>query len=164
MVTEWDLVARVALAFGLSFLVGFERQIRGGPAGDRTYALAGTAAAVVAGVAVTKAAPNAIAGVVTGVGFIGGALVFRQGPAAVLRGLTSAAAVFTTATIGIAAGAGYPWLAVLSTVLVLLLLEVRYLPLLRYLDARRYVERFSADDDPPTAPRSRGKPPPPGAT
>ena len=77
MPTEWDLVARVALAFGLSFVIGFERQIRGGPAGDRTYALAGTAAAVVAAVAVQKGAGNAIAGVVTGVGFIGAALVNR---------------------------------------------------------------------------------------
>jgi putative Mg2+ transporter-C (MgtC) family protein len=159
--TEWDLVARVALAFGLSFLVGFERQIRGGPAGDRTYSLAGTAAAIIAAVAVTKAAPNAIAGVVTGVGFIGGAMVFRQGASGMLRGLTSAAAVFTTATIGVAAGAGYPWLAVLSTVFALLVLEVRYLPVLRYLDSRRYVGMFTADEDPPTAGRRRGAGQPP---
>jgi len=155
-------VARVALAFGLSFIVGFERQIRGGPAGDRTYALAGTAAGVIAAVAVTRAAPNAIAGVVTGVGFIGGALVFRQGPEAVLRGLTSAAAVFATATIGVAAGAGYPWLAVVTTAITLLVLEVRYLPVLRYLDARRYVGRFAPDEDPPGEGRRRGARQPPG--
>ena len=163
MPTEWDLVARVALSFGLSFVIGFERQIRGGPAGDRTYALVGTAAAVVSAVAVLKGAGNAIAGVVTGVGFIGAALVFRQGPAGMLRGLTSAAAVFTTATIGVAAGAGYPWLAVLTTAFVLLVLEVRYIPFLRYLDSRRYVGRFTPDEDPPSAPRSRGRRTPSGS-
>ena len=41
--SEWDLVGRVALGFGLTFVVGFERELRGGPAGDRTYALIGTA-------------------------------------------------------------------------------------------------------------------------
>jgi putative Mg2+ transporter-C (MgtC) family protein len=160
--TEWDLVARVALAFGLSFVIGFERQLRGGPAGDRTYGLVGTAAGVVAAVGVTKASPQAIAGVVTGVGFIGGALVFRQGPEQMLRGLTSAAAVFATAAIGIAAGAGYAWLAIVTTVVALLVLELRYLPALRYLDARRYVGRFTGDDDPPVARRQRGSPPVPG--
>jgi putative Mg2+ transporter-C (MgtC) family protein len=162
--TEWDLVARVALGFGLSFVVGFEREIRGGPAGDRTYSLVGTAAAVVAAVAVLNGAGNAIAGVVTGVGFIGAALVFRQGPAEMLRGVTSAAAVFTTATIGVAAGAGYPWLAVLTTVFVLLVLEVRYIPLLRYLDSRRYVGRFAPDEDPPAEVGRRGAGPPPSGS
>jgi putative Mg2+ transporter-C (MgtC) family protein len=156
--TEWDLVARAALAFGLSFVIGFERQVRGGPAGDRTYALVGTAAAVVSAVAVLKGAGNAIAGVVTGVGFIGAALVFR-GVSSQLRGLTSAAAVFTTATIGVAAGAGYPWLALVSTGLVLLVLEIRYLPFLRYLDSRRYIGFFTPDDSPPSERRRRHTPP-----
>jgi len=156
--TEWDVVARVVLAFGLTFIIGFERQLRGGPAGDRTYSLVGTAAAVIAAIAVLKGAGNAIAGVVTGVGFIGGALVFRQGADAQLRGLTSAAAVFTAATIGVAAGAGYPWLAVVSTGLVLLTLEVRFIPALQYLDARRYLGRFMPDDDPPTPSRRRDPP------
>jgi putative Mg2+ transporter-C (MgtC) family protein len=56
--------------------------------------------------AVTKGAGNAIAGVVTGIGFIGGALVFR-GEEGVLRGITSASAVFVATAIGVAAGAGY---------------------------------------------------------
>ena len=160
MPTEWDLVARVALAFGLSFVIGFERQIRGGPAGDRTYALAGTAAAVVSAVAVVKGAGNAIAGVVTGVGFIGAALVFRQAPSPMLRGLTSAAAVFTTATIGVAAGAGYPWLAVVTFALALLVLEVRFIPVLQFLDARRYLGRYAPDEDPPPPARRRAPPSP----
>ena len=109
-----------------------------------------------------KGAGNAIAGVVTGVGFIGAALVFRQGPTAMLRGLTSAAAVFTTATIGVAAGAGYPWLAVVTFALVLLVLEVRFIPVLQFLDARRYIGRYAPDEDPPPPSRRRAPPPPTG--
>jgi putative Mg2+ transporter-C (MgtC) family protein len=54
--SDWELVGRVALAFVLTFAVGFERQIRGGPAADRTYSLVGMAAAAIAAIAVPKGA------------------------------------------------------------------------------------------------------------
>jgi putative Mg2+ transporter-C (MgtC) family protein len=152
--SDWDLVLRVALAFPLTFAIGFEREIRGGPAGDRTYSLVGMAAAAISAIAVAKGGPNAIAGVVTGVGFIGAALVFR-GEGGVLRGITSASAVFGTAAVGVVAGAGYPILALAVTGGVLLSLEVRYLPILRYLDARRYVGSVRSDTDPPGPVRGR---------
>src|SRR5713101_682253 len=145
---EWDLVGRVALAFGVSFVIGFEREVRGGAAGDRTFSLVGTAAGAIAAIAITSGAGNAIAGVITGVGFLGGALIFR-GEAGTLRGITSAAAVLASAAIGVAAGAGYPVLASVSAGLVLLTLEIRYVPLLRYLDSRRYVGSVRQDDAPP---------------
>jgi putative Mg2+ transporter-C (MgtC) family protein len=158
--SEWELIGRVALAFALSFVIGFERELRGGQAGDRTYALIGTAAASVSAIAVSAGAGNAIAGVVTGVGFLGGALVFR-GSGAVLRGITSAAAVLATTTVGVVAGAGYPLLALVGTALALLVLEVRYLPGLRYLDARRYVGSVPGDDEPPRPAGRAGGPPAP---
>ena len=155
--SEWELIGRIAVAFGLSFAIGFERQVRGGPAGDRTFSLVGTAAAAVSVVAVTRGAGNAIAGVVTGVGFIGGALVFR-GEGGVLRGITSATAVLATATIGVLAGAGYLIVALVATGLVLFTLEVRFMPGLSYLDGRRYVGRWRSDDSPPMAGGSGGGP------
>jgi putative Mg2+ transporter-C (MgtC) family protein len=148
MTHEWNMIGNIAVAFGLSFAVGFEREVRGGAAGDRTFALIGTAAAAIGAIAVARNAGNAIAGVVTGVGFIGGALLFR-GEAGVLRGVTSAAAVLATATIGVVAGAGYLLVATAATGLVLLALEIRYLPVLSYLDSRRYVGSVRSDDEPP---------------
>ncbi|HEV2993183.1 MAG TPA: MgtC/SapB family protein [Acidimicrobiia bacterium] len=148
MPSELELIGRVALAFGLSFAIGFERELRRGPAGDRTYALIGTAAAAISTIAVSKSAGNAIAGVVTGVGFIGAALVFRQA-AGTLRGITSAAAVLATTSIGVVAGAGYPLLALATAGIVLFLLELRFLPGLSMLDARRYRGSLAGDDDPP---------------
>jgi putative Mg2+ transporter-C (MgtC) family protein len=146
---DWDLIGRIAVAFALTFAIGFERQVRGGPAGDRTYSLVGTAAAAISVVAVTRGAGNAIAGIVTGVGFIGAALLFR-GEGGVVRGITSAAAVLAAATVGVVAGAGYLIVALVVTGLILLTLELRFLPYLSYLDGRRYVGKYRSDESPPS--------------
>lgn len=148
---ELVLCGRVALAFALCFAVGFERALRGAPAGDRTFALVGTAAAAVSAVTVGPA-PQAIGGVVTGVGFIGAGLVLR-GHHGAIRGVTSAAAIFAATGIGIVAGTGHAWLALFVTLLVLVDLELRYVPGLNRLDADRYASEMSQDreddSDPP---------------
>lgn len=145
--TDIDLVGRVGLAFVLAFVIGFEREIRGSPAGDRTYALVGLGAAAVT--AVTEhVAPQAIGGVVSGVGFIGAGLVFREGTRNI-RGITSAACIFAVAGLGVVAGSGHWLLAVALTAFVLVDLELHNIPLLRRLDARRYAERLRDDMAPP---------------
>ena len=141
------LIGRVAIAFVLSFIIGFERELRGAPAGDRTFALVGTAAAAISAVTVGPA-PQAIGGVVTGVGFIGAGLVMR-GDRGMLRGVTSAAAVFAVTGIGVVAGTGHLVLAAFLAALTLIDLELRYIPVLRLLDARRYTARTASDADPP---------------
>jgi putative Mg2+ transporter-C (MgtC) family protein len=147
-----DLAVRLLVAFALTFGLGFERQLRGSPAGDRTFALIGVATAVI-GALSEKNAPNALAGAVTGVGFIGAGLTFRQSinDHQVLRGITTGAAILAAAGIGAAAGEGLFIVAVVATVLVVLVLEIRHLPVLWYLDARRWQPRFRADDDLGTA-------------
>src|SRR3954469_10070569 len=90
--------SHVAVAFALSFVIGFEREIRGAPAGDRTFALVGTGAAAVTAVTL-QSSPQAIAGVITGIGFIGAGMLFR-GDEGTLRGMTSAATIFAVAAIG----------------------------------------------------------------
>ena len=131
----------IALAFALSYVIGFERELRGSAAGDRTFALVGTGAAAVTAVAANNS-PQAIAGVLTGIGFIGAGLVFRGGQG-MLKGITSAATIFAVTAVGVVAGYGHEWLAVWVALLVLVDLELRHLPLLRFLDARRYAR----DDD-----------------
>src|SRR2546421_9234832 len=90
-----SVFTHILVAFGLSFAIGFEREIRGAPAGDRTFALVGTGAAAITAVAHVSS-PQAIAGVITGIGFIGGGLVFR-GDEGMLKGMTSAATIFAVA-------------------------------------------------------------------
>ncbi len=150
------LLGRLGLAFGLCFLVGFERELRGSPAGERTYAMVGLASAAITAVTI-KTSPQAVGGVVTGVGFIGAGLVFRDGVRNNIRGITSAAAIFAVAGIGVVAGTGHPLLAMATCAMVLIDLEARNIPLLRHLDARRYAARAREDMEPPLM----MKPPPP---
>jgi putative Mg2+ transporter-C (MgtC) family protein len=144
---EVDLLGRVLLAFAAAFVIGFERQLRGSPAGDRTYALVGTGAAAITAVTY-RISPQAIGGVITGVGFIGAGLVFREGMRNI-RGVTSAACVFAVAGLGVVAGTGHWLLCITLTVVILVDLELRNLPLLNRLDARRYGGRLRDDMAPP---------------
>ena len=141
--TDLVLLGRVAVAFGLSFVIGFERALRGAPAGDRTYALVGLGAAAVTSVTV-GVSPQAIGGVVTGIGFIGAGLVFR-GQGGLVRGMTSAATIWAVSAIGIVAGTGHLVLAALVAVMVLIDLELRHIVGLRRLDARRYLGMVEED-------------------
>jgi putative Mg2+ transporter-C (MgtC) family protein len=134
---------RVLVAFALSFAIGFERELRGSAAGDRTYALVGTGAAALTAVTFT-ASPQAIAGAITGIGFIGGGLVFREGVRNI-KGVTSAACIFAVAGLGIVAGSGHLLLALFVTVLILVDLEIRNIPVLNRVDARRYEGRLRDD-------------------
>jgi putative Mg2+ transporter-C (MgtC) family protein len=117
-------IGELALAFGLSSLIGLEREWRQKSAGLRTHTLVGVGAALfllvskygfsdVLGSHVVLDPSRVAAQVVTGIGFIGGGLIFVRGDA--VRGLTTAAIVWVTAAIGMACGAGLPILALSVT-------------------------------------------------
>jgi len=134
---DLQLVGRMALGALLGYLVGWEREFRGSTAGDRTFALValGAAAFTVVGVENFPAtAEKVLAGVVTGVGFLGAGMIMKQDGGAIY-GLTTAAAIWASSSLGIIAGVGEPLIAVLATGLTLLLLELEYLPGGHYLDA-----------------------------
>ncbi len=139
----------LAAAAGLTYALGFERAVRGAPAGDRLFALIGIGSGVV-GIIAAHGAPNALAGVITGIGFIGGGLVFRQavGRNNVVMGLNTAGAIFAAATIGAAAGEGRLLIAVVATVLAGFVLEIRHVRVLNILDGRRWASRFRDDEEP----------------
>jgi putative Mg2+ transporter-C (MgtC) family protein len=121
----WPQLAELGLAFVLSALIGVEREIRHKSAGLRTYTLVGFGAALI--MLVSKYGfmniletnrvvldPSRIAAqIVTGIGFIGGGLIFVRRTN--VRGLTTAAIVWLTAAIGMACGAGLPILALTVT-------------------------------------------------
>lgn len=151
---DLELLARISVALGLCFVLGFEREVRGADAGDRTFSLVGIGAAAITSVAV-PVSPNAVAGIVTGIGFIGAGVMFRAGDH-ILRGLTTAASIWAAAAIGVVAGLGHLLLATILTALVLVDIELRYIPGLRSLDARRWRGFFTSDLTPP-APLHRRK-------
>lgn len=140
----------LAVAFGLTYALGFERELRGGGAGDRVFSLIGLGSGLL-GIIALHTSAAALSGAILGIGFIGAGLVFRQnaGREQVVKGLTTAAALFAAAGIGAAAGQGRLLVAVVAAALAVLALEVRHIRLLNMLDARRWSDRFHDDDTPP---------------
>jgi putative Mg2+ transporter-C (MgtC) family protein len=152
-------VGHLAVAAGLTYALGFERAVRGAAAGDRVFCMIGTGSGVI-GIIATHGAPNALAGAITGVGFIGGGLVFRQatGRHQMVVGLNTAAAIFACAAIGAAAGQGRLLVAGFATLLTAFVLEIRHIHLLNMLDGRRWTGKIPDDDIAPEE-----SPPPPAA-
>jgi putative Mg2+ transporter-C (MgtC) family protein len=120
----WAQLGELGLALVLSAAIGLEREVRQKSAGLRTHTLVGFAAALF--VLVSKYGftdvlsahvildPSRVAAqIVSGIGFIGGGLIFVRQDA--VRGLTTAAVVWLTAAVGMAAGAGLPVLAIAVT-------------------------------------------------
>jgi putative Mg2+ transporter-C (MgtC) family protein len=111
------LIGRVLLAAALGGVIGFEREFRDQPAGFRTHILVSLGAALFTmagayGVSNFVAAggvsfdPTRIAAqVVTGIGFLGAGAILSHG--LTVRGLTTAAALWVTAAVGVAVGLGY---------------------------------------------------------
>lgn len=131
--TDVMLLGRLLLAAVVGFAIGAERERRGSRAGDRTFALVALGAAGFTAVGVENfpaTAEKVIAGVVTGVGFLGAGMIMKADGGQVL-GLTTAASLWATSAAGIYAGAGEPVLAVGLAALVVLVLESPKLPLLR---------------------------------
>ena len=145
---ELTLAARMGLAALLGFLVGLERESRGKSAGERTFAIVALGAAGFAGVAITifpDTAGQAVAGVATGIGFLGVGIIWRaeQGQT---RGLTTAASILCVASIGVVTGIGLYLTAVLGTALALFILEFDRMPGLRGLH-RRVTGRPDEDEE-----------------
>jgi putative Mg2+ transporter-C (MgtC) family protein len=123
----WVQIGEVLLAFALASLIGLERQLRSKSAGIRTQAIVGTASALMLLVSkygfsdvlvpdhVVLDPSRVAAQIVSGVGFLGAGLILTRRGA--VRGLTTAAAVWETAAIGMAAGAGLWLLALVVTAL-----------------------------------------------
>lgn len=167
--TPLHILAPGLLNLGAAFvggsLVGLERSYNGRVAGFRTHALVAIAAASAMTVAYSPGlllalAPGATApgditrlaqGVMTGVGFLGGGVIFKEG--ANIQGLTTAASIWATAAIGLLCGVGLWPTALAASVLVLLVLTA-----MRYVEAwvptRVRAEgafRFKADTAPDDA-------------
>jgi putative Mg2+ transporter-C (MgtC) family protein len=124
----WDSTFwRLLLAAGLGAAIGLERELDDKAAGLRTHMLVSVGSALftlvsaygfhdflVNGGSVVRTDPSRIAAqIVTGVGFLGAGVIFRQG--FTIRGLTTAATLWLVAAIGMAAGAGFWEGAVIAT-------------------------------------------------
>lgn len=122
--TQLEILLRLATALVLGSLVGFEREYRGHPAGLRTMATVSVGACLFTALGFFflpghPTDPTRIAAqVVSGVGFLGAGAIFRASDQ--VKGLTTAAAVWVVAAIGMAAGFGVYTLAAGATAIVLI--------------------------------------------
>ncbi len=119
-------VDELILAFILSSIIGLERELRMKSAGLRTHTLVGLGAALlmlvskfgfsdILGQPGVSLDPSRVAAqIVSGIGFIGGGLIFVRKD--IVHGLTTAATIWLTAAIGMACGGGLPILAVAATI------------------------------------------------
>ena len=126
-----ELMLRVILATVCGGIVGIERSRRFKDAGIRTHCMVACAAAVMMIISkygfmdlaegMKAADPARIAAqIVTGVGFLGAGMIYRDRHQS-LKGLTTAAGLWCVAGIGMAAGAGLYIIAIFATVFILLL-------------------------------------------
>jgi putative Mg2+ transporter-C (MgtC) family protein len=140
-----DVILRLVVATVLGAIIGIERERTEHAAGLRTHALVALGAALfmivsswgffpVLGTHVTLDPSRVAAQVASGIGFLGaGAIILRR---EIVRGLTTAASIWTVAAIGLASGAGMYLSAAAATVLVLAVLAAMR-PLETLLTARR---------------------------
>jgi putative Mg2+ transporter-C (MgtC) family protein len=156
-----DLVItfRVVVALVLGGLIGMERTFHGRAAGFRTHALVCVASTLLMIITVyqnkwmTEVAIDAIRtdptrmaqGIMTGIGFLGAGVIFKEG--LTVRGLTTAASIWVTSAIGILVGVGFHFLAVLGTAATLIILSL-FLLVERKVPAEFYAQhvvRFARD-------------------
>lgn len=144
-----ELALQLSLAVILGAVIGLERELARKTAGLRTYALVSLGSAIFTIISgqlmevssyggVTNFDPARIAAqIIPGIGFIGaGMIIFSQSK---LQGITTAAGIWVTASIGMAVGFRFYSMAVLSTVLVL------FIFVLLWLLEERIVKRFASE-------------------
>jgi putative Mg2+ transporter-C (MgtC) family protein len=136
-----DDVIKLFFSFGIGAVVGLEREYRSKSAGLRTMILIcmGSTLFTIISVKVGLDASRIAANIVTGIGFIGGGIIFREQNQVV--GLTTAASVWLTAALGMAIGAGYYELALVFFGLTVFSL-IALIPVQNLLKARNQVRNY----------------------
>lgn len=123
-----ECLIRIGLSLLCSFILGFERKTHQQIVGIRTLVLMGISSCLLSMLSVFMAENSEVtgdptriaAGVITGIGFLGGGAILKQGLN--IRGLTTAAIIFTTSAIGMSFGAGLYLPAVVCFVIAMITL------------------------------------------
>lgn len=143
---DWAQLTRIGLrllaAVILAGFVGLEREMRGEEAGLRTHMLVSLGAALFTVVPLEMAqhlgeridTAELVKGIAAGIGFLGAGAILKRTQESKIHGLTTAASIWATAAIGLAAGAGWVGAALIATLFCWTILRV-----LRAVD--NYLER-----------------------
>ncbi len=130
MISNLEIVLRLLLATVLGAAIGYERERFGKVAGLRTHVLITVGAALYNIISIcgyegsTFDASRVAAGVVAGIGFIGAGVIFQDLHNKGIAGLTSAACIWISAAIGLAAGGGMYLISVVVTLIAVITLLI----------------------------------------
>lgn len=131
MISETEIILRVAIAALLGGIIGIERERQGQPAGLRTHMILVIGSALAMALSINLAlqfqpvAPNGdparlAAQVISGIGFLGAGAILRYG--VTIKGLTTATSMWTMAIVGLVVGSGYYAVGACITLMILLVL------------------------------------------
>ncbi|WP_322048475.1 MgtC/SapB family protein [Paraburkholderia sp. J67] len=132
MLNNWELISRLVIAAALGSVIGFERERLSWAAGLRTHMLVCVGSAlimivsafgfadVLGGEHVVLDPSRMAAQVVSGIGFLGAGSILLRGE--IVRGLTTAASLWSVAAIGLAVGGGLYTASIAATVIILIIL------------------------------------------
>jgi putative Mg2+ transporter-C (MgtC) family protein len=130
--SDYDTFIRLFLSFVLGGVLGLEREKQGRSAGFRTHILVSIGSTLIMLVSIylfemykrqVNVDPGRIAaGVVTGIGFLGAGTIMRSQDG--VRGLTTSASIWVSASIGLAVGCGFLFGAAVTTLIAFLTLSI----------------------------------------
>jgi putative Mg2+ transporter-C (MgtC) family protein len=125
--TVLRIVIRLAVAAVLGGVLGFQREATGKAAGLRTHIIVALGAAIATlvptiGGMTTADASRVMQGIITGIGFLGAGTILKGRDESHVQGLTTAAGIWMTAAVGMAAGAGRLSVAILGAICALIVL------------------------------------------
>ena len=128
---ELIIVVKLLASFLLGAFIGLDREKHGRDAGIRTYAAVCIGATLFTAIAAhlvsdVAAASRVIANIVTGVGFLGAGIIYRNSSAGTSHGLTTAATVWCTAAVGVAVGLNMYIIAIVGEIALYFLLSLHH--------------------------------------
>src|SRR4051812_15251831 len=138
----WSEILKIVCAFVAGALLGIEREYSDKPSGMRTIILitVGSALFSLLNLTIHTQSPDRIASnIVTGVGFLGAGVIFKEGM--YVYGLTSAATIWVAAAIGMSIGFGNYWMAFATLVLTLAVLTI-LAKFEKLLDAKKEMRKY----------------------
>ncbi len=130
MIENTEIFLRLVFAILAGGLIGLEREVVHKPAGVRTHMLVALGSALFMILTIETVTPEAfsdsisrvIAGIITGIGFLGAGTIFKS--KIEVHGLTTAASVWAVAAVGLAIGLGYYLMTLISVGLILVVLHL----------------------------------------
>ena len=141
LVLDAATITKILLSAALGILIGLERSLSKSPAGTRTQALVSLGACLFTVISLSSGDfsdfSRVLPGIITGIGFIGGGIIF-QSKHGEKRGLTTAADVWSVAAIGVLVGLGNYDIAVVATMVILFILRP-----LKFLERRLGIDTAS---------------------